>query len=138
MNYSDYWLDDDFDSIEDDSSAINMDLIKLALSRRAISNFVHILTGKNIPVFFSSEGTSCTDGKNVYISSDINQKEDFDPAVGLALHEGSHILLSDFKLIESIWTKIPRNVYELAQPLQISKDTVAHLVKDCWNYVEDR
>ena len=138
MNYSDYWLDDDFDSIEDDSSAINMDLIKLALSRRAISNFVHILTGKNIPVYFSSEGTSCTDGKNVYISSDINQKEDFDPAVGLALHEGSHILLSDFKLIESIWTKIPRRLYDLAQPMHISKDAVAHLVKDCWNYVEDR
>ena len=138
INYSDYWLDDDFDTIEEESSAINMDLIKLSMSRRAISNFVHILTGKNIPVYFSSEGVSFTDGKSVYISSDINQKEDFDPAVGLALHEGSHILLSDFKLIESIWTKIPRHIYDLAQPMHLTKDTVANLVKDCWNYVEDR
>jgi len=140
-NYSDYWLDDD-DIYQDDidvGSSVNFNLIKLAVARRAVSNFVNILTGKSIPVYFSSEGKdNCTDGKSVYLSADILDKSDFDPAVGLALHEGSHVVLSDFDLIKTIWTKVDRSLYDLAQPLQVSKDEVAVLVKTCLNYVEDR
>jgi hypothetical protein len=140
-NYSDYWLDDD-DIYQDDidvGSSVNFNLIKLAVARRAVSNFVNILTGKSIPVYFSSEGKdNCTDGKTVYLSADILDKSDFDPAVGLALHEGSHVVLSDFDLIKTIWTKVDRSLYDLAQPLQVSKDEVAVLVKTCLNYVEDR
>lgn len=140
-NYSDYWLDDD-DIYQDDidvGSSVNFNLIKLAVARRAVSNFVNILTGKSIPVYFSSEGKdNCTDGKTVYLSADILEKSDFDPAVGLALHEGSHVILSDFDLIKTIWTKVDRSLYDLAQPLQVSKDEVAVLVKTCLNYVEDR
>jgi len=140
-NYSDYWLDDD-DIYQDDidvGSSVNFNLIKLAVARRAVSNFVNILTGKSVPVYFSSEGKdNCTDGKSVYLSADILDKSDFDPAVGLALHEGSHVVLSDFDLIKSIWTKVDRSLYDLAQPLQVSKDEVAVLVKTCLNYVEDR
>ncbi len=127
-NYSDYWLDDD-DIYQDDvdaSSSVNFNLIKLAVARRAVSNFVNILTGKSIPVYFSSEGKdNCTDGKTVYLSADILDKSDFDPAVGLALHEGSHVVLSDFDLIKTIWTKVDRSLYDLAQPLQVSKDEIA-------------
>jgi hypothetical protein len=72
------------------------------------------------------------------LSADILDKSDFDPAVGLALHEGSHVVLSDFDLIKTIWTKVDRSLYDLAQPLQVSKDEVAVLVKTCLNYVEDR
>jgi len=137
--YSDYWLDDDYQDDIDDSSSVNFNLIKLAVSRRAVSNFVNILTGKSIPVYFTDDGDSnCTDGKTVYLSADILDKADFDPAVGLALHEGSHVVLSDFDLVKSIWTKVPSDIYSLAQPLQISKDDVASLVKNCLNYVEDR
>lgn len=140
-NYSDYWLDDD-DIYQDDidvGSSVNFNLIKLAVARRAVSNFVNILTGKSVPVYFSSEGKdNCTDGKSVYLSADILDKSDFDPAVGLALHEGSHVVLSDFDLIKTIWTKVDRSLYDLAQPLQVSKDEVAVLVKTCLNYVEDR
>ncbi|NDB85241.1 MAG: hypothetical protein EB127_21445, partial [Alphaproteobacteria bacterium] len=140
-NYSDYWLDDD-DIYQDDidvGSSVNFNLIKLAVARRAVSNFVNILTGKSVPVYFTSEGKdNCTDGKTVYLSADILDKSDFDPAVGLALHEGSHVVLSDFDLIKTIWTKVDRSLYDLAQPLQISKDEVAVLVKTCLNYVEDR
>jgi len=46
--------------------------------------------------------------------------------------------LSDFDLIKTIWTKVDRSLYDLAQPLQVSKDEVAVLVKTCLNYVEDR
>ena len=140
-NYSDYWLDDD-DIYQDDvdvSSSVNFNLIKLAVARRAVSNFVNILTGKSVPVYFSSEGKdNCTDGKTVYLSADILEKSDFDPAVGLALHEGSHVILSDFDLVKTLWTKVDRSLYDLAQPLQVSKDEVAVLVKTCLNYVEDR
>jgi hypothetical protein len=137
--YSDYWLDDDYQDDSDEQSSINFNLIKLAVSRRAVSNFVNILTGKSVPVYFTDDGdVNCTDGKSVYLSADILDKSDFDPAVGLALHEGSHVVLSDFDLVKSIWTKVPREVYTLAEPLQISKDDVAFLVKNCLNYVEDR
>lgn len=141
-NYSNYWLDDTYqDDINDidESSSVNFNLIKLAVARRAVSNFVNILTGKNVPVYFTDDGdVNCTDGKSVYLSADIIDKDDFDPAVGLALHEGSHVVLSDFDLIKTIWQKVPSEVYSFAAPLQVSKDDVAKLIKNCLNYVEDR
>ena len=137
--YSDYWLDDDYQDDIDDNSSVNFNLIKLAVARRAVSNFVNILTGKSVPVYFTDDGdANCTDGKTVYLSADILDKSDFDPAVGLALHEGSHVVLSDFDLVKSIWTKVPREVYDLSVPLQVSKDDTATLIKNCLNYVEDR
>ena len=137
--YSDYWLDDDYQDDIDDNSSVNFNLIKLAVARRAVSNFVNILTGKSVPVYFTDDGdVNCTDGKTVYLSADILDKSDFDPAVGLALHEGSHVVLSDFDLVKSIWTKVPREVYDLSAPLQVSKDDTATLIKNCLNYVEDR
>ena len=137
--YSDYWLDDDYQDDIDYSSSVNFNLIKLAVARRAVSNFVNILTGKSVPVYFTDDGdANCTDGKTVYLSADILDKSDFDPAVGLALHEGSHVVLSDFDLVKSIWTKVPREVYDLSVPLQVSKDDTATLIKNCLNYVEDR
>ena len=74
------------------------DLIKLAGYRRAIANFVNIVTGKNVPVYFSGSD-SYTDGKAVNISASLKDK-DFDAAVGLALHEGSHIKLTDFQVLK--------------------------------------
>ena len=47
----------------------------------------------------NNDGSSHTDGKTVVISSNLKDK-DFDPAVGLALHEGAHVKLSDFKLLK--------------------------------------
>lgn len=74
------------------------DLYKLASVRRAIANFVQIVTQKNIPVTYATKSDSKTDGKCVILSADVNDK--FDVSVGLALHEGSHIILSDFKLLQ--------------------------------------
>ena len=137
-SYSDYWLEDfEFDEV-DQQDAINTNLIKLSMARRAISNFVHILTNKNIPVFFNDGGDNFTDGKSVYISSDIVKKEDFDTAVGLALHEGSHVVLSDFDIFKTIWQKVPNILYKYAEKLQISKEDVHVLTKNILNYIEDR
>ena len=73
-------------------------LYKLASVRRAIANFVQIVTQKNIPVTFATKSDSKTDGKQVILSADVDDK--FDVSVGLALHEGSHIILSDFNLLK--------------------------------------
>ena len=76
----------------------------LAQYLRAISNFVNILTGrKDIPVTYNSEGKNCTDGKRIFLSASINEK-DFDSNVGLALHESSHILYTDMEYVkQNVW-----------------------------------
>ena len=112
---SSYWYDDyssDFDYQSfysgwdgmDDKEAKrfqrSQDLYKLNSTRRAIANFVNIVTGRNIPVTYMERGMSSTDGEKVILSADVN--DNFDVSVGLALHEGSHIVLSDFKLLAAI------------------------------------
>jgi len=72
-------------------------LYKLASVRRAISNFVQIVAGRKIPVEFATKSDSMTDGKRVILSADVN--DNFDVSVGLALHEASHILLSNFSVL---------------------------------------
>lgn len=109
--HSSYWVDDTsvFDFDTDDVNKEDIDLsagidriVKLATIRRAIANFVRILTNdSSINVRFSSGRDSYTDGKTVVISADHNTAN-FDPMVGLALHEGSHCLLSDFKFLQTI------------------------------------
>ena len=76
-------------------------LYKLASVRRAIANFVQIVTGKKIPVTFATKSDSKTDGERVILSADVD--DNFDVSVGLALHEGSHIVLSDFKLLKEFY-----------------------------------
>ena len=110
-----YWMDlKQFDE---------KDPVFLAKVQKGITNFVRILTEKEIPVEYATTGDSMTDGKTVYIASNI--KEDtIDYTVGLALHEASHVLLTDFsylkrekgKLLEVKWN-IPKedldNVFTL-------------------------
>jgi len=46
-----------------------------------------------------------TDGKSITISSKVNKKKDLDVVIGLALHEGSHILEFDGKPAWKSWTE---------------------------------
>ena len=103
LQNSSFWFDDsnDVDILTGEKIQLGKDYIKLAATKRAIANFVQIVTGKNIPVKFNTKGDSFTDGKSVTISANLKTK-DFDPAVGLALHEGSHILLTDFKTLSGM------------------------------------
>ncbi len=102
---SNYWLKDsifekkqssfftDDPTLEKESK---YDHIQLAQYQRAIANFVRILTGRgDIQVKYNNGGNSYTDGKTITLSPNIKEKE-FDTAVGLALHEASHILYTDF------------------------------------------
>jgi hypothetical protein len=139
--YSDFWLDeiDDFNkNLEDDENSLDLEMIRLASARRAIGNFIHILTNKQVPIYFNNKDANLTDGKNVYLGADIVNKEDFDPAVGLALHEGSHILLSDFDMLKTLWGKIPIEIYNITDGKNISKEKVIETVKFIWNIIEDR
>ena len=148
-NYSDFWLKDyDIDwDFSDDSDMVDVsssdtqataDLIRLSSARRAISNYVTILTGKSIPVMFNDRNVSCTDGEVVYIGSDVNEKNNFDVAVGLALHEASHIVYSNMELYKELYSNVPRSIYNITEPLNISKEEVADFCKMAFNYIEDR
>ena len=139
--HSSYWMKDwDDDTIVfntmNESERKSHDLYKLAASKRAISNFVNIVTNQQIPVNFSEKGNSYTDGERVVIGSNITEPKDFDIAVGLALHEGSHIKLSDFKLLHKLDTLIPQNLKDTAVMKGILNPIST--IKDIWNYVEDR
>jgi hypothetical protein len=102
---SNYWLKDSifekkqsyfFDEDDTVEKASKYDHMQLAQYQRAIANFVRILTGRgDIQVKYNNGGNSYTDGKTITLSPNIKEKE-FDTAVGLALHEASHILYTDF------------------------------------------
>jgi len=131
-NYSDFWLkdnnyewdwEDELDAAIEEENGLDADiaaedrlsentarLIRLSSARRAVANYVSILTNQNVPVLFNDNSVNCTDGKVVYISSDITKKDNFDVAVGLALHEGSHIKYSDFELFKTVWMNVPREI----------------------------
>ena len=141
-NYSSFWLDDQFDrhtSIFDDEENVKpkTDLIALSSYRRAIANFVRIVTEKDIPVTFKSSGDSYTDGKKVVISAKMDDKS-FDPSVGLALHEGSHIVHSDFDWLKGLEHSIRQELFHIGETKGYSKNDVIGTVKGLLNYVEDR
>ena len=135
--HSDFWMDD-FDFEEFESQDDTARLIRMNMTRRAISNFVNILTGKSIPVIYNDAGANMTDGKTVYLSADIDNPEDFDTMVGLALHEGSHVALTDFRVVTDIWQNVPRELYDIAGPKGFSKMEVVEFLKNVHNVVEDR
>jgi hypothetical protein len=142
----DTWKPKEFTKVESSTA----DLIKLNAHRRAIANFVNILTNRNIPVKFSRKGDSYTDGKSVVLSAEV-KPEKFDIAVGLALHEASHIVLTDFELMPaySAPTEMFNNFAKAAgldvnDPLFSStdhyrnKEQLFDVVKSLVNFVEDR
>jgi len=140
-NNSSFWYDDfDTDDIIvnqlSDTEKKSLDLYKLASSKRAISNFVNIVTNESIKVQFKERGDSYTDGKSVVIGSRITEPKDFDVAVGLALHEGSHIKLSDFKLLQEIYNLVPIHIKDGA--IKKGVNNPIEVIKNLWNYVEDR
>lgn len=126
--YSSYWLGisdkKDYKSIFSENAPENTsryDLFKLAGYKSAVANFVRILTQRNdIEVKFSvGADKNYTDGKSIILSPDLDGGE-FDIAVGLALHEASHILYTDFTLLQQIGYK--NSDFNL---------------KDVWNCIED-
>lgn len=133
---SNYWLKDSifekkqsyfFDEPESVEKESKYDHFQLAQYQRAIANFVRIMTGRSdIVVKYNSGGDNYTDGKTIALSPNIKEKE-FDTAVGLALHEASHILHSDFDMLISAMDSERR----------MWGNEVADRKKLFWNLVED-
>jgi hypothetical protein len=103
------------------------DLVELAQAQHNITNFVKILTGKEIPVEFTTVGDSMTDGKSITISSKITQDK-LDSIVGLALHEGAHCTYTNFDVPKKIGN------FLLEHNLIHGKEIILLLL----NFVEDR
>ena len=142
-NFSSFWDDNNDNSLVDSFLGLDeektrgKDVVALAGYKRAIGNFVSIVTEQNIPVTFNNNDESFTDGKRVVLGANLNDKN-FDVAVGLALHEGSHIKLSDFNILKQLEHNIPHEVYKLADKVNVPKLTVIQTVKNILNYIEDR
>ena len=142
-NFSSFWDDNNDNSLVDSFLGLDeektrgKDVVALAGYKRAIGNFVSIVTEQNIPVTFNNNDESFTDGKKVVLGANLNDKN-FDVAVGLALHEGSHIKLSDFNILRHLEHNIPHEVYQLADKVNVDRMTVIQTVKNILNYIEDR
>lgn len=144
-NYSSFWMDnqwdasDKFSGLGSTKSAGSNDLIKsikLSNYRRAITNFVKILTKREIPVKF--HGTdSYTDNNSITISSDIKDNN-FDVTVGLALHEASHCVLTNFDLLKDFYNN-PHVVRICGKHVGFYRAIeISDMIKQMLNFVEDR
>ncbi len=135
--YSSFWMEDSWSdksvrfagydtSLRHTESSDMVKTIKLASYQRAIANFVKIVAKQDIPVSFGGD-SSYTNGKRVNISTDIGDKN-FDVAVGLALHEASHIKLTTFEALSNY-----------LQALNIDPGSEkARTLKTLTNIIEDR
>ena len=139
-NYTNFWNDIQVNNgvVDEDFVKPKVDHIALAGYRRAIANFVNIVTNRSdIKVRYQQNGDSYTDGKTVTIGSKIDEKN-FDHVVGLALHEGSHILLSDFNFLRQLRQNTPAQILMEGEDLGFTRGQVVGHLKNMLNYVEDR
>ena len=139
---SSFWSASDFDTSFKVGS--NLDFTKLAACQRAIANFVNIVTGKQIPVVFQTNNSSYTDGTTVTIGTKL-EDANFDSAVGLALHEGSHIAYTDFTLLRrwnnhgSTTISNTKFAHICTDQLGVEQtDTALNIIKNLLNWIEDR
>ena len=113
--HSSFWLgkrtEDLFGSDFQGGTDSTAKAVKMRSYHRAVSNFVKILTKKEIPVVFKGS-SSYTNGKSINISADISNKN-FDVNVGLALHEASHVILTDFSCGKDLGATLGKHAFNL-------------------------
>ena len=121
MNNSNFWL-----TYEPEGK---FNLLELANTQRAITNFVKILTEKEIKVDFhaNNDGDSMTNGKRITISSTISMNT-IDSVVGTALHEAAHCKYTDFHTLKYLKNLLYN------RDIKSGHGTIATLL----NFVEDR
>lgn len=157
-SHSAFWMGAGVEDLLDKVEVGSIEYIeRLRKVQRATGNFVKIVTGREIPVHYSSGQSSYTDGKAVVLSADIDPTK-LDAMVGTALHEGTHCLLSNESLVflpemhkrfaEMISGRdIVAHAHRLGIPLTNEKvtptfgktgDTVIDHVQMVMNVLEDR
>ena len=121
MNNSNFWLKYKPEG--------KFNLLELANTQRAITNFVKILTEKEIKVDFhaNNDSDSMTNGKRITLSSTISMST-IDSVVGLALHEASHCRYTDFKVLKYLKNTL------YTRKIESGHDIIATLL----NFIEDR
>ena len=121
MNNSNFWL-----KYEPEGK---FNLLELANTQRAITNFVKILTEKEIKVDFQSnnDADSFTNGKRITISSTISMNT-IDSVVGTALHEAAHCKYTNFDELKYL------NNTLATKNLMSGKEIISILL----NFIEDR
>lgn len=165
-SHSAYWLGDaaiDAMSVKLKEGSIEY-LERLRKMQHGVSNFVKIVTGREIPVMYSSGEQSYTDGKKVVISASTDPG-DMDSIVGTGLHEGAHCLLSTKALaflpymsanfnptLVDLLPRIRINAVKLKMPItpvekteadktamkELTPDSVYETVQMVMNVLEDR
>lgn len=141
-NYSSFWMDHSNSKFSGLATNANytsdlVKLIKLSNYRRAITNFVKIVTKQEIPVKWHGN-TSFTDGKSITLSTDIKD-DNFDVTVGLALHEASHIIMSDFASLSKVLNGMHDRCNAVIKHYQLEKHGVTRrTVANMLNWIEDR
>jgi hypothetical protein len=140
----DFWMDLDkyanfLKESPNETLTFSIDMVRLSSIRRAISNFVRILTRQNVPVYFNDADANVNfGGKVIYISAQINTKLDFDIAVGQALHEGAHSLKTNFNTIKTSWANVPSHILKLSDSKNIRRASFEKFLHNTWNVIEDR
>lgn len=93
-----FWMGRSVDELTEKLAEGSVEYVeRLRRVQSAVSNFVKIVTEKDIPVMFSGGQMSYTTGKVVVLSADTDPAG-LDALVGTALHEGAHCLLSNQSL----------------------------------------
>lgn len=109
MAHSEYWLGKDWQKTLPPRTSPRY-IVRMHSVLRSVRDFVKIVTGRgDIDVRYSSGEQSYTDGRTIVISAETDPKN-IDVVVGLALHESSHVLLSQELMKDLGGTRIPSNV----------------------------
>jgi len=118
--HANFWLDDDSPVKRGLDSEEGFSTEEFIAAKKEISQFVRIMAGRSVNVEFrdSSDGSpdAHTDGETVTIPSEIG--ENFDSTVGTALHESSHVVLSDFDILNELQdgSIVPQDIVDKMEP----------------------
>ena len=134
--HSKYWLN----TIPSNTQSGNKSLVSMASYQRAIARFVGINSGnRDIPVRFSTGQQSYTDIENIVVLSANINNEEFDAAVGLALHESNHILSTQKDLMKKIEeSALPAQFEGFVDTLNYTEKEIKKCLRDFFNFIEDR
>ena len=109
MAHSEYWLGEDWQKTLPPRTSPRY-IVRMHSVLRSVRDFVKIVTGRgDIDVRYSSGEQSYTDGRTIVISAETDPKN-IDVVVGLALHESSHVLLSQDLMRDLGSVRNPSNV----------------------------